>query len=58
MDIENAEERVATVKEIAFYLRVDRTVVERLLRSGKLKGIKVGAHWRIRIKDLKEYMGV
>lgn len=58
VDMDSAEDRIATVKEVAFYLRVDRNTIENLLRTKKLKGFKVGRSWRIRIKDLKEYMGV
>jgi len=47
--------RALIPKEIAYYLNVHEETVYRLLRSGKLKGFKVGSQWRVWFENLKEY---
>ncbi len=49
-----------TVEETAGILKLSAYTVRRLLREGKLRGIKVGAgqQWRIRRGDLDHYLGV
>ena len=44
-----------TKKDVAKDLQVDEETVARLLRSGKLKGIKVGSLWRINESDLEDF---
>jgi excisionase family DNA binding protein len=39
-------QEVMTVKELADYLRVNRTTVYKLLRTGQLPGYRVGWEWR------------
>lgn len=44
-------------EEIAQKLRIDRETIYRHLRSGKLKGNKIGgASWRISQEDLDKYI--
>jgi excisionase family DNA binding protein len=45
-----------TPDEAAKILKVNVRTVTNLIRSGELKGIKVGRIWRIREKDLEEYI--
>lgn len=58
MDTDNRRNRPLTVKEVAWYLRIDRRTVVRMLRDGKLNGFKVGPQWRVPVESLKEYMGI
>lgn len=48
---------VYTVDEAARYLRVDRQLVYDLVRSGRLKGVKVGRIWRIPRTALESLLG-
>jgi excisionase family DNA binding protein len=45
-----------TVPEIAKLLRVTRARVRAEILEGRLKGLKVGALWRIRRQDFDEYV--
>ena len=44
-----------TVKEVAQYLRVSRTQVRRLIRTGQLKGMMIGRAYRISLASLAEF---
>ena len=44
-----------TVKEVAEYLRVSRTQVRRLIRSGQLHGMMIGREYRISLASLAEF---
>ena len=44
-----------TVKEVAEYLRVSRTQVRRLIRSGQLNGMMIGREYRISLASLAEF---
>lgn len=50
--------KLLLVKEVAMVLRVSREHVRRLIRSGQLKGFKVGRRggYRIREEDLRSYI--
>lgn len=56
--IEEREERLLTVGEVARYLRVENESVRRWLREGKLLGINLGRGpgWRIRLGDLELFI--
>ena len=45
-----------TPEEAATNLRVTRRAMYQWLTSGKLKGFRVGQHWRISEDDLMEFM--
>ena len=49
-------EKLYTVEQVAEQLQVDPESVRIWLRSGKLKGVKVGRLWRIREDDLEEFL--
>ena len=38
---------ILTPGEVAAYLKVPKTTVYKMLRSGELAGFKAGKHWRI-----------
>lgn len=44
-----------STEEAAYALGITPQHVRRLLRSGKLKGMRVGKTWTILIKDLEVY---
>jgi excisionase family DNA binding protein len=46
------EEKFLTVREVAQILNVQRRTVQRLMKSKKLPGLKVGKEWRVRDTDL------
>ena len=45
-----------TVREVADAMRVSTMTVYRLIRSDALPAIRVGKHFRIRTRDLEEYL--
>lgn len=50
------EEPPLSVAEVAHALGVSPDVVRATIRKGRLRAGKVGGHWRIRRRDLTEYM--
>lgn len=50
------KERLLTVKETAEYLRLSIPTVKRHLTGGLLKGFKAGRQWRVRMRDIQEYL--
>ncbi len=51
-----AEHQLLTVEEAAAHLRLNPQTVYRLLRAGKLPGVKVGRQWRVRLVDLEAHL--
>jgi len=49
-------EKLYTPEEVAEYLRVSEKTVRNFLRAKTLKGVKVGREWRIRERDLQDYV--
>jgi len=45
-----------TPKEVAAIFKVSPRTIERWLKEGKIKGIKIGAVWRIPKKAIKEIL--
>ena len=45
-----------TVEEVAQTLRVNRKTVERLIRMGRLRAIRIGRLWRIPRESLDELL--
>jgi len=50
------DERFYTIKEVAELLKVSDGGVRKWLKTGKLKGIKLGRIWRIKNSDLDEFV--
>lgn len=48
--------KLYTVQEVADALRVHSRTAYRLVKEGKIKGIKVGSQWRIPESALLEYI--
>ena len=45
-----------TIMEVAQLLRVGRVTTKQLLKSGELRGRRIGRMWRIHRADLEHYM--
>jgi excisionase family DNA binding protein len=52
----NYEHELLTCEEAATHLRLHVRTVGRLLKQGKLPGVKVGRQWRLRRADLDAYL--
>ena len=50
-----AEFEMLNVPEAMRVLRLSRTMVYDLLKSGELPGIKIGGTWRIPVADLRRW---
>ncbi|MCX6031916.1 MAG: PocR ligand-binding domain-containing protein [Chloroflexi bacterium] len=47
-------ERFLTARQLQEQLQVDRMTIYRMLRSGRLNGVKVGGQWRFREEDIRQ----
>lgn len=45
-----------TPDEVADILKVKDRTIRQWLRDGKLKGVKIGTHWRIMEEDLQDFI--
>lgn len=53
-----SEIEALTVEEAAGKLRLCRTTIQRMLRDGRLRGVKVGGHyWRVPARAIEEFLG-
>ena len=52
----DTHDRYLTPMEISKEFKVSRITVARWLRTGKLKGVKVGRLWRVRESDLQAFL--
>lgn len=50
------ENRLLTTSEVATWLNMDETTVQRMSRSGKLPAVKIGGRYRFRRADLEEWL--
>lgn len=50
------DEKFYTIAEVAEMLKVSEGGVRKWLKTGKLKGVKLGRIWRIRKSDLEEFL--
>ena len=48
--------KLYTFKEVQDILRIGRTSLLKLLKSGNLKAKKVGGVWRVKDEDLNKYL--
>jgi excisionase family DNA binding protein len=49
-------EDLLTTKELQELLKVDRTTVYRMLKDGRLTGIKIGEQWRFSMEEVKSLL--
>jgi len=54
----NGLPKIMNVKEVANYFKVDEDVVVGEIKTGRLKGFKVGSEWRISDEEILAYMGM
>lgn len=47
---------VVTVPQLADYLQVATLTIQRALKSGQLKGFKIGNSWRIEKTEIKKWL--
>ncbi|MCO6450468.1 MAG: PocR ligand-binding domain-containing protein [Caldilineales bacterium] len=45
-----------TAREVQELLKVDRTTVYRMLKDGRLQGVKIGHHWRFPISEVDDLL--
>mgnify|MGYP005639098313 CR=1 FL=1 len=50
------QEKFLTLEEVAEWLIVPPSTVRNWIVAGKLRGFKVGKHWRVRVKDVKAFL--
>lgn len=48
--------RLLTAKQVQELLHVDRTTIYRMLKDGRLTGVKVGKHWRFAEQEVDELL--
>jgi excisionase family DNA binding protein len=56
MPEKQTQDRLLTPEEVAERLRISHLTLGNWLRSGKLKGVKVGRLWRVRERDLEAFL--
>jgi excisionase family DNA binding protein len=49
-------EDLLTTRQVLEYLKVDRITVYRMLNDGRLKGIKIGQHWRFSHREIERLL--
>jgi excisionase family DNA binding protein len=50
-------ENLLTAKQVQDLLNVDRTTIYRMLKDGRLTGVKVGQHWRFPAREVNDLLG-
>ena len=48
--------KVMTVDEVAAYLRVSRSMIQRLLRSHQIPAFRVGSDWRFTLEQIDRWI--
>ncbi len=49
-------ENLLTAKQVQDLLNVDRTTIYRMLKDGRLMGVKVGQHWRFAAREVNDIL--
>lgn len=49
-------DKVYTVEEVAKILNIHPHTIRLWLKSGKLKGVKVGRYWRVKENQLQDFL--
>jgi len=47
---------VLTIDELSDYIRISKSTIYKLVRSGKIPGQKIGRHWRFRKAAIDEWL--
>ena len=48
------DNKLLTAKQVQDLLHVDRTTIYRMLKDGRLNGVKVGKHWRFSAQEVND----
>ena len=51
-----AQQHLMTIKEVADFLRISTISAYSWVRDGKLPAIRIGKEWRVRTRDLDEWL--
>jgi excisionase family DNA binding protein len=51
-------DQLMTIKEVADFLRISTISAYSWVRDGKLPAIRIGKEWRVRTRDLDEWLEV
>jgi excisionase family DNA binding protein len=46
-------DHILTISDVAEFLRMPVSTIYKLVQDGKIRGVKVGKHWRFLKKDLE-----
>ncbi|MBK6792773.1 MAG: PocR ligand-binding domain-containing protein [Anaerolineales bacterium] len=50
-------DNLLTARQVQELLNVDRTTIYRMLKDGRLAGVKVGQHWRFSSREVSDMLG-
>ena len=50
------EQRVMTIKQVSEYLKIPASTIYELAKKGKIRGVKLGKHWRFLEEDILSYL--
>ena len=56
LNSKSTSQNLMNVNEVALYLRIPLKTVYRIAKQGKIKGIKIGKHWRFLKQDIDYYL--
>jgi excisionase family DNA binding protein len=52
----NEQDRLLTIKDVVRKLRYSEKTIRRLIRSGRLRAVKIGRCYRFRREDVTEFV--
>jgi excisionase family DNA binding protein len=52
----NLEERLFTPQDVAERLGMSKYTITEWLKTGRLKGVKIGKYWRVKASDLQTFI--
>jgi len=52
----NHFQKILTVAEVSQYLKIPISTLYELTRKGKIRGIKIGRHWRYLENDVLDFL--
>jgi excisionase family DNA binding protein len=50
------EKEIMTITQVSEYLQISEMTTYKLVNEGKIKGFKIGRHWRVKKEDLTEFI--
>lgn len=50
-------DNLLTARQVQEMLNVDRTTIYRMLKDGRLTGVKMGQHWRFSVREVNDMLG-